>query len=745
MAESERRRAAAGRRPEKAASDPDGAGRTLLTAASLMDAIARSNVELREKASDFFEDFYRTGPEKLSSVGRLQPVPGRDDFFIAELWDGWKAVLCNPVGSVWVFAWAGREESVQRFVREHVIEANARVCSIQVYRKFSGEEPQPPAADGGLFAKLSDEDLLGLGVPEARLALVRSVSSGRELEACRERLPGDVLRCLRRLSESRSPGRGCARNRRRPAADDYLKSPETRSEFALLPDPGAFRELARMPLEKWRCFLSEEQRQMVETPRRGCFMVTGAAGTGKTVVALHRARYLVTLPDWRRGDKLLFTTFTKSLAADLRLQLTKILPEEAIRSRIEVVNLHEWVREFLTENGVTSDFLYEGPELDGIWAAAARLFPAELGRKRKCSEGFFRSEFEHVILPERIRTEQEYLAVDRTGRGTTLGKRERSAVWPVFEFVRREIAKTGRLVSQDAFYLARDLIVSGRVKKRYRAIVVDEAQDFSNEAFRLLRALTPDLSKSSLRDKRFRQGDIFITGDDSQRIFNRGNDLWRCGINVRAKRTRRLTLNYRTTAENRSAGLVVLENDPVKLRRSRTSREPYQDEVCVSPRTGARPELYAAHGLEDEAGWIASRIVALQNADRSYRLSDFVVAAHSQERRDEYLKAISARGIAAVALEKEDRSAVNAVRVSTLHRLKGLEFKAVFIAGADEGKMPSESALARARDALEEKEVMRMQRSLFYVAATRARDRLFISCREAPGEFMRTLLAYFSG
>ena len=716
---------------------------TVLTAASLMDAISRSNVELREKAADFFSEFYSAGPEKLASVGRLLPVPGREDYFTAPLWDGWLAVLCNPVSTIWVFAWVGKEESVRRFIQENLIEANPRVGSIQIYRKFSGAEGDlPKAAEVGPFAELSDADLLDIGVPACRVALVRSIQDGSRLESIREYLPPDTFICLRRLAAGFTSGRrkvSCFQ--KMPPASAFLENPETRSQFVQTADVESFREAIRLPLEKWRCFLSEEQRRMVESPRKGSFMVTGAAGTGKTVVALHRARYLVSLPDWKRSDKLLLTTFTRSLAADLRQQLAKILPEERIRDCIEVVNLHEWVRDFLNENGVTQEFLCDGPELDGIWASAARIFPGALGRKKRLPESFFRNEFEHVVMPDRIRTEAEYLAADRTGRGSTLGRQERRIVWPVFEYVRKEIAKTGKLAIQDAFYAAIDLIASGAVKKRYRAIVVDEAQDFSNEAFRLMRALTPDISLS--KTKTLREGDIFLTGDEGQRIFNRGNDLSSCGINVRSKRTRKLTLNYRTTAEIREAGLVVLENDPAKQAESKEKRLPYADPFCTSPRAGALPELYAGKGLEDEVRWIVSQIVALQNTDRAYRLSDFVVAAHSNERRDEYLKALRARGIAAVALDKEELPPGDAVRVSTLHRLKGLEFKAVFISGADEGKMPSASALARAAESLEERNGDQMQRSLFYVAATRARDRLFISCREAPGAFMRAVAGYF--
>lgn len=723
-------------------------GKQLLTAASLMDAIYRANIEIKSRAAAFFDDFTRHGPERLAKFGPLEPIEGAAGYSCLTLWKGWYAVLCNPLSSIWVFAWVAKSrEEACRWARTHRIEANPRIRAIQMFEEPEDAVPASASGKGSpLFSKVSDGLLLDLGVPVNRLELVRSLCSADELEQKGRFLPSAVEKRLWKIVQG-TPASALVSHGVRPTATEagYLGSAATRSAFYAPADKEDFSEILRMPLDKWRCYLSEEQRQLVEADRNGPFMVVGSAGTGKTVVALHRAKRLVELPDWGPKDRLLFTTFTRNLALDLRLQMEKLLPAKVIERTMDIVNLDEWVRNFLVENHMGREYLLPGPELDAIWAGARRLFPARIGNKPPMPESFYRNEFEQVVLPDNIRSEAAYLLADRRGRGVTLGKRERSAVWPVLAYVRRAIDDTGKLTPSDAYNTASALLMSGRSTKQYRAVILDEAQDFGREAFRLLRQLTPDLSLSNSPGHP-RQGDIFIVGDENQRIYSRGSgyDLKRCGINVRSKRTRKLTINYRTTADIRSAALVVLEHNRAKVLESKLSRRPYRDEECVSTRRGPEPVLYVAHGLEDEAGWIADRIFELQNQDRSYVLSDFVVAAHSRERRDEYARCLAARGLATAAIEAAETPARDAVRVSTLHRLKGLEFKVVFIAGADAGKIPSDSAVGQGSDKMEKAGLYKRQRSLFYVAVTRARDRLFISCRERPGAFMAAVADYLS-
>lgn len=764
---------------------------TLLTALSLADAFARADQEPREKAAAFFADFTQHGPEELQHFGRPEPVEGRPGLCTLELCEGWKAVLSNPVSGVWTFLWLGKEASVKEYLDNNVIVANPRVGAIQVFRPLKGEtgweecakeeekpkgrrsrkkktedaealqEPEmsgleeagdalaEPAMEfvrsrssgSGLFCHVTDRELLDIGVPERRLDLVRSFASLEDLKENHAFLPAAAALSLWRVGCQGRAAKPQSRAvlRREVRASDYLESDETRSLFCQPESREDFAEWAKLPLEPWRSYLSDEQRQIVETVRPGAFMVIGAAGTGKTVVALHRAKHLVTLPDWGRSDRLLFTTFTRNLTADLKAQLEKLIPEEKLRRCIDVVNLDEWVHQYLLEHGFTKEFIYEdSPELAEIWERARGLIPRIVGQKAPKID-FYKAEFQQMVLSNRVLSAEDYLRVDRTGRGITLGKRERLLVWPVFDFVRKELDKTGKIASQDAFYLARDYVIANSQKPLYRAVIVDEAQDFGNEAFRLLRALTPDLSKRNYGKRNPKQGDIFIAGDDSQRIYARSSDLFACGINVKSRRTKMLTKNFRTTGEIRSAALLILENNIKKQKEAKRQRRLYRDECCEALRSGPAPELYTAKGAEDEAAWIAARIRSLQEEDRSFAFSSIVVAAHSKKNRDEYAELLRGKGIPVEVLDREAPGEGDAVRVATLHRIKGLEFKAVFIAGADDGKIPHAPPKELESGSWEMTDYLRRQRALFAMAATRARDRLFVSCREKPGPFMRAL------
>lgn len=516
--------------------------------------------------------------------------------------------------------------------------------------------------------------------------------------------------------------------------------------LGLLPNRETLRNVSSLNL--WRLYLSEEERTVVERPRNGAFMVVGAAGTGKTVVAVHRVRHLVTSSDWKPKDKVLLVTFSITLAEDLRQLVARMLPKYLMETAVEVCALEDWLAGFLKSKGQPHEFLYPGdPRWERAWEEAKQKIPADLGLKTQLPEGFYRSEFLQLVLPEGVKTEKGYLEIDRTGRSVALKSDQRRAIWPVFKAMREGLGRYGEgaIPSSDGYLLATRLLTTGKVRRRYRAIVVDEGQDFGNDAYRLLRALTPDLTLPKLgrhSHKTAPQGDIFITSDMSQRIYSRGQDLARCGINVRSKRTYRLTTNYRTTAEIRSSALVVQEASKSKLLVSRTKRVLYRDEECISLRDGPLPELYQARSLEEEAGWIAGKIKALTAKNPLLALSDIVVATFSRAQRDLYRDALERSGIPTLTLAPEAQAYDGGVCLSTLHRLKGLEFKVVFIAGADRDRMPSASAIRSGCCKEEQEALKKMQQNLFYVASTRARDLLFVTCEREPGEYMAQLSDY---
>ena len=279
--------------------------------------------------------------------------------------------------------------------------------------------------------------------------------------------------------------------------------------------------------------------------------VLGGAGTGKTVVAMHRARWLAR--QFARelgrqaadGGRILFTTWTRNLAVDIEQNLRLICTPEEM-ARIEVTNLDRWVRGFL--QGQRYDFRVQYGRDDASWERALDLKDAGL----EFPDAFYRDEWEQVVLARGVTSEDEYRRVSRVGRGTRLSRAARVKVWRVFEEYRAQLAERGLKEVDDAYRDAASLLDAGAAELAYRSVIVDEAQDMSAQAFRLLRRIVPE-----------GQDNLFLVGDAHQRIYGRSRVvLSRCGINI-VGRSRKLRLNYRTTEETRGWAATLLRGRPI--------------------------------------------------------------------------------------------------------------------------------------------------------------------------------------
>src|SRR5262249_43676879 len=149
------------------------------------------------------------------------------------------------------------------------------------------------------------------------------------------------------------------------------------------------------------------------------------AGTGKTVVAMHRAKHLAGTVCPGPADRVLFTTYTANLAQNVEEMLATLCPECV--DRIEVVHLHAWAMRFMKGQGFRFDIAY-GEDLDNCWEET--YLEAD---ETDFDLGFLRQEWEQVVQANGIETQAEYLQVPRTGRGRTLTRPQRGRVWKVFE------------------------------------------------------------------------------------------------------------------------------------------------------------------------------------------------------------------------------------------------------------------------------------------------------------------------
>ena len=469
----------------------------------------------------------------------------------------YRAIVLQPgSGGVHLMLWADKHDEAYDWARRHHCRVNPATGALQIYepqepsdsvRSAVGPTAAPP--EPGPFAALRERQLRRLGVPEAMLPEVRALDGEVSLDAIQKRLPLEAYESLF-LYLAGDSYEELVRNREaledEVDTDDIAKALErleSRGRFVVVDDEMELEEVLIAPLEKWRVFLHPSQRRLVERKWNGPVRVLGGAGTGKTVVAMHRARWLArNLPE---GERILFVTFTRNLAADIENNLRTICSPQEMR-RIDVTNLDRWVYGFLRRRNIDFQIVFsrgQAPWSD-VWRQALALKDPALN----LPNAFYADEFDQIVLANGITTEAKYLRVPRAGRGTPLRRAQRARVWPVFEDYRLNLLLQGGKEMDDAYRAAAALLAEDRGGLAYTAAIVDEAQDMGAQAYRLLRTLVPE-----------GPNDLFIVGDGHQRIYGRSRVvLGRCGIRI-VGRSHKLRLNYRTTEETRAWAVRLLD------------------------------------------------------------------------------------------------------------------------------------------------------------------------------------------
>jgi superfamily I DNA/RNA helicase len=564
-----------------------------------------------------------------------------------------------------------------------------------------------------------------LGVPEELIPLVRKIFTEDQLDKAADQIPAEAHEALIALAAGFTLDEVFAEFDKSPDeeekidTDDYetaLDNPDTKRRFFVVEDDLILQEILEAPLEKWRVFLHPSQRSLVERDWNGPVRVLGGAGTGKTVVAIHRAKWLAENAFTDENDNILFTTFTRNLAADIKENLSKICPGKLMR-RIEVVNLDRWVSGFLRKNEYTYDIDY-GKRTRPLWEKALTLAPSELG----LNDSFYREEWDRVIQPQAISSFADYLTASRVGRGVRLSRQNRKFIWPVFEEYRVLLNENNLREVDDAMRDACALIRDKGDILPYKAIVVDEAQDMSAQAFRLIRQMIPG---------GVQKNDLFIVGDAHQRIYRHKVVLGRCGIKI-IGRARKLRINYRTTEENRRWAVNLLKDLTFDdLDGGEDDQKGYKSLIH-----GIVPKVECTESFQAELDILIKYMDQIEQEGGS--LSEICLVARTHDLLKQYEGALKAKGKETYFIrrsEAEDRRKPG-VRLATMHRVKGLEFDRVIIAGVNEGIVPLKVEWATTSDPVIQSDRETQERALLYVAATRAKREVVVSCFGKPSRFI---------
>lgn len=644
----------------------------------------------------------------------------------------YRAIVIHPQqGDVHLFVWVDHHDEAMDWARKKRFEVNKHTGTLQVYEVLDGGRvpadagSSPSAAaiesieaeripEGRLFTGHDNATLLLFGVPEPLLVAVRALRAEEDLDGLAPYLPQEAADALYLLAAGYSPDETIEElDREKPVhtadkpefdPDDFaaaLERPGTQQQFKLVADDHELAEILNAPLARWRVFLHPSQKKLVEMKSSGPARVLGGAGTGKTVVAIHRARHLArTCPP---DKKVLFTTFTRNLAADIQAQLATLCGEE--RDRIEVTNLHSWATSLLQTRGIKARTPTREQE-ETAWMEATAADPRDTFRA-----SFYKTEWSEVVQAQGILEEVDYLRARRAGRGTRLSREQRKLVWQVLSTFRRALQRHGLMDHADVIREARLLIEHGKVPLRYAAIVADEVQDFSEADLRLLRAMVPEGGN-----------DLFLVGDAHQRIYGHRSSLSRCGISVRGLRSRRLRLNYRTTQKIRNWAVSVLRGVSVD-----DLDEGIDDALkgYHSLRQGEPPLVAPQPTEKAEATFLLAQLERWTKAQGRVFADICLVARTNDLLQNRYAPLLEHAGYPVRQVQTEDSSHGEGIRLATMHRVKGLEFPCVLLAGVQRGTVPYERA--DYADEADRQAHLEREKRLLFVAATRARDELVVT------------------
>jgi hypothetical protein len=558
-----------------------------------------------------------------------------------------------------------------------------------------------------LFVGISDDALLGYGVPPEWLDEVRRADED-SLFGIADHLPQEAAEALLNLATGTTP----TIPERTSVEADPFAHPDAQRRFRVLANLEELERALDYPWDRWAVFLHPAQRRLVERDYSGPARVSGSAGTGKTIVALHRA---VVFARRHPQARVLLTTFSKTLANALRIRLRTLAGNEpGIADRIVVHPMTEIGYELFTA-------AFGQPNIAPRALVESQLREAAAGVEgHRFTPRFLLGEWRDVVDAWQIRRWEDYRNVARLGRKTRIGGAQREILWSIFERVRAGLAERHVVTWADLFgRVAENIAAEG--KPSFDFAVIDEAQDVGVAELRFLASLAAH-----------RPDGLFFSGDLGQRIFQQPFSWLSLGVDVRG-RSHTLRINYRTSHQIRAQADRLLPSSIADVDGNAEDRR-----GTVSVLNGPAPavEVFADPNEEAEAvgRWVADRI---SEDVEPHEIGIFVRSA-AQLRRAR--NAAKQSGVPSVELSDKVETIPGRLSIGTMHLAKGLEFRAVAVMACDDEVLPLRERIAAVGDEADLEDVYNTERHLLYVACTRARDHLLVTGVRPASEFLDDLL-----
>ena len=590
-----------------------------------------------------------------------------------------------------------------------LVEVRERVEEVEIFKpKEVAATPAPvtkPAAR--LFDNLRKFELMAFGVPEEWVNDVRAATEDTLFDII-EHLPQEAQEALLKLAVGEKP----LPPEPAPVEADPFAHPDAQRRFRVLTNAEELKQALDYPWDKWAVFLHPAQAELVEKSFSGPTRVSGSAGTGKTIVALHRAVHLARA---NPGSTVLLTTFSRALANSLRVKLASLVAgEPSIAARIVVKAISTVGYDLYSERFGQPQIAAPAIIRSLVTKAASEI------EGHRFSTHFLVGEWEDVVDAWQLWSWDEYRDVSRLGRKTRIGGKQREALWAIFERVRAGLVERRIVTWSDVFGRLTDSLV-GKSARPYDFAVIDEAQDLGVAEARFFAAMAVG------------RGDgLFFAGDLGQRIFQQPFSWKALGLDVRG-RSFTLRINYRTSHQIRLHADRLLPTTVSDVDGNTEGRR-----GTVSMFDGPPPKVVACTDAEHECrivgNWIMDRL------KEGCAPSEVGVFVRSDAELKRARAAVKAAGARAVELNDKVEVENGAVAISTMHFAKGLEFRSVVVMACDDDVIPQSDRIESVADDADLEEVYNTERHLLYVACTRARDHLLVTGITPVSEFVDDFL-----
>ena len=617
---------------------------------------------------------------------------------------GTSLLLCYVNHHDQAYQWAERRrmETHPKTGAAQLVEIRERIEEIPKYVEV--DQPAPPKPR--IFHYISDGQFLAYGVPPEWVDAVREATEDSLLEIAGH-LPAEAAEALLNLATGVKP----PLPEPVPAGTSPFEHPDALRRFRVMKNVEELALALEYPWERWTVFLHPAQRQMVQKDYRGAARVAGSAGTGKTIVALHRAFHLArTNPN----SRVLLTTFSETLAKSLDAKRRLLLTgEPRLGERIEVHSMDSIGRR-LFELNIGKPQIAPREIVENLMKRAA----AEV-EGSKFSHMFLMAEWEQIVDARQLDTWEDYRDVVRLGRKTRLQEAQRAILWSVFEKVRAALRAQG-LITMSGLFNVLATRYSGGTPSPFDVAVVDEAQDISIAQLRFLAALGGG-----------RPNSLFFAGDLGQRIFQQPFSWKALGVDVRGRSTT-LKINYRTSHQIRSQadrllGIEVSDVDGNTEERKGT----------ISVFDGPSPSIAVLPTIEEEIKAASDWLVDVTKT--GVQPNEIAIFVRSVAELDRARAAAKKAALNFGVLDDGVETTTDRLTISTMHLAKGLEFRAVAVMACDDEVIPLQERIETVGDEADLEDVYNTERQLLYVACTRARDYLLVTSTAPASEFLDDL------